>query len=392
MTYSQRSLFINLFQISYRSSVVGNIADIGGVNSLHNFARSWQRAAGFYEIEPINRTYVVHPDDEEDADEGPLGERRDVEHGKPYSSLLRAALANDTRKFSAAPDHAIAEEDDDHHTNGDSDTDTIRQRASILRTRGDSIFQIEPQLASPFGGSYGGTYGSLASRVNESSMRHAGELFMRQQAEGTSAPDKEREPLFVKQVQNEDGKTINIVVGQSTIYQTIFNSINVLIGVGMLALPLAIAYSGWIIGLGFFALAAIVTQYTAKLLAKCLDVDGSLITFSDLAYVSFGPSARIAVSLLFTVELFATCVALVILFADSLDALIPGWGVNEFKLVCGLFIIPLGFLPLRLLSFTSILGIVASIASMLHLCFLEIYLNEVMLIFAKLSFLSSLMA
>jgi len=223
-------------------------------------------------------------------------------------------------------------------------------------------------------------------------MRHAGELFMRQQAEGTSAPDKEREPLFVKQVQNEDGKTINIVVGQSTIYQTIFNSINVLIGVGMLALPLAIAYSGWIIGLGFFALAAIVTQYTAKLLAKCLDVDGSLITFSDLAYVSFGPSARIAVSLLFTVELFATCVALVILFADSLDALIPGWGVNEFKLVCGLFIIPLGFLPLRLLSFTSILGIVASIASMLHLCFLEIYLNEVMLIFAKLSFLSSLMA
>lgn len=330
---------------------------------MHNFARSWQRAAGFYEIEPIHRSFVVHDDEE-----GPLGERNDLEAPKPYSSLLRAALAHDHGRGSIA-DRAVIDEEDDDAATVVGPSDTVRRRTSTLRGRGDSIFQIEPQLASPFGGTYGGAYGSLASRVNESSMRHAGDLFLKQQAEGTSEPDKEREPLLVKQIQTDEGKTVNIVVGQSTIYQTIFNSINVLIGIGMLALPLAIAYSGWIVGLGFFTLAAIVTQYTAKLLAKCLDVDGSLITFSDLAYVSFGPSARIAVSLLFTLELFATCVALVILFADSLDALIPGWGSNEFKIVCGVIIIPLGFLPLRLLSFTSIVGIVASAGSMLLLHF-----------------------
>lgn len=336
------------------------LADIGGVNSLHNFARSWTRAAGFWEVEPIHKSFVVPG---EDDDEGPLEGRSDIEAPKPYSSLLRAALANGQGRASVA--NAVFEEDESMAPeNTSSMSETIRHRVSNPRMRGDSIFQIEPSLASPFGGTYGGTYGSLASRVNESSIRHAGELFMRQQAGGVSEPDKEREPLLVKQVQTDEGKTVNVVVGQSTIYQTIFNSVNVLIGVGMLALPLAIAYSGWIIGLGFFALAAITTQYTAKLLAKCLDVDGSLITFSDLAYVSFGPSARVAVSLLFSVELFATCVALVILFADSLNALIDGWGVNEFKVVCGLIIIPLGFLPLRLLSITSILGIVSSIASM----------------------------
>ena len=109
----------------------------------------------------------------------------------------------------------------------------------------------------------------------------------------------------------------------------------------------------------FFVFAAISTQYTAKILAKCLDVDSSLITFADLAYVSFGSKARVATSVLFCLELIAACVALVVLFADSLNALMPGvWGdVLGWKIICGFVLVPLTFLPLRLLSFTSVLGI-----------------------------------
>lgn len=190
-------------------------------------------------------------------------------------------------------------------------------------------------------------------------MRHAGRLFRQQQMAGVTEPDKEREPLLVKRIEEDDGKVINVVVGQSTIYQTIFNSVNVLIGVGLLALPLAMKYSGWVVGGLFFVFAAVTTQYTAKLLAKCLDVDNSLITFADLAFVSFGSKARIATSILFSLELIATCVALVVLFADSLDALVPGWGVTEWKIVCGIILVPLAFMPLRLLSFTSVLGILS---------------------------------
>lgn len=163
----------------------------------------------------------------------------------------------------------------------------------------------------------------------------------------------------MKQVQEEDGKVVNVIVGQSTLPQTIFNSVNVLVGVGLLALPLSMKYAGWIPGLVFLIFAALSTAYTARLLAKCADVDSSLITFADLAYVSFGHTARIFTSIVFFLELVGACLALVVIFADTMDALIPGWGVTEWKCACGIILIPLLFVPLRLLSFTSILGIMS---------------------------------
>lgn len=340
------------------------LREAGGVNSLNNFARSWQRAAGFYEVTPVRQSFKYA----DDADEQDYG-REDVDTTpKGERSLLRAALAREDGE----QHRDVFENDDDEDlstpTQGSPDprrnTSTATEQQSLLRDRAsrvhdDNIFSIEPQLASPFGGSYGTNWGSLSSRVNESSMRHAGRLFRQQQMQGVTDPDKEREPLLVRQVQEDDGKVVNVVVGQSTLPQTIFNSVNVLIGVGLLALPLAMKMSGWIPGLIFFAFAGISTGYTAKLLAACADVDGSLITFADLAYVSFGHKARIGISILFCLELIATCVALVVLFADSLDALVPGWGVTEWKVVCGIILIPLGFVPLRFLSFTSILGIMS---------------------------------
>lgn len=107
-----------------------------------------------------------------------------------------------------------------------------------------------------------------------------------------------------------------------------------------------------------------VTSYTALVLAKCQNLDPSLITFSDLAFVSFGRNARIATSILFTLELLAACVALIVLFADSLDLLFPGaLTVTEWKVLCALFLIPLNSLPLSLLSYTSIVGILSCFSS-----------------------------
>jgi vesicular inhibitory amino acid transporter len=120
---------------------------------------------------------------------------------------------------------------------------------------------------------------------------------------------------------------------------------------------MGIKYAGWLGGIVFLLLSAVVTAYTARLLARCMDVDASLITFADLAYVSYGQKARIATSVLFTLELLAACVALIVLFADTLDLLIPGVGVNQWKVLCGLLLIPLNFAPLRLLSFSSVVGI-----------------------------------
>ncbi|KAL9091490.1 MAG: hypothetical protein Q9165_004876 [Trypethelium subeluteriae] len=336
-----------------------SLRQAGGVNSFDNFARSWQRAAGFVEVTPVRQSFQSV--DDGDYEQG----RKAMTSTGPgeRTSLLRAAFENEGRRVS---ENAIATDEEIPAVEVSSAVaeeaavqDSMERRLSESRARmsTDNIFSVSPHLASPFSASYGTMYGSLRDQINEPAMQHAGKLFKQQQLSGAGEPDKEREPLLVKQVQQDDGKTVNVVVGQSTLPQTVFNSVNVLVGVGLLALPLSFKYAGWLIGMLFFLFSAVSTSYTAKLLAKCLDVDNSLITFADVGYVAFGPKARIAISILFTLELLAACVALVVLFADSLDALIPAWSVLAWKVVCGIILIPLSFLPLRLLSFTSVLGI-----------------------------------
>ena len=127
---------------------------------------------------------------------------------------------------------------------------------------------------------------------------------------------------------------------------------------------MGIKYAGWLCGMTALFICAAVTAYTAKLLAKCMDLDPSLITFSDLAFISFGRNARIATSVLFTLELLAACVALIVLFADSLHLLFPDFlTLTGWKFFCALVMIPLNFLPLRLLSFTSVIGIFSCLGS-----------------------------
>ena len=329
----------------------------GGVNSLGNFARSWQRAAGFYEITAQPQAYAPLSHAEED---GERFRRTDVEGGQGSRSLLGEQLAAEEIE----PDNeAVAVRDPAKSDRADNETLDIETTKQSENRKGEDILDIAPHLASSFGAGYGTGYGSLSSRANESSMAHAGHLWRQQQARGVRGPEKEREPLLVRQVEREDGKVVNVVVGQSTLPQTVFNAVNVLAGVGLLSLPLGVRYAGWLIGMGMLLFAALVTSYTAKILATCLDVDETLITFGDLAYISFGRRARVLVSVLFCLEIMAACVALVVLFADSLHALIPSWGVLEWKVVCAIVLMPLGFLPLRILSFSSFLGILCCLGS-----------------------------
>ena len=282
-------------------------------------------------------------------------------HGYPMRRTLLANIGRQQLERDGPPDSVF--EDSASSARIEDDSSDWEGSAKPARVQGSPITSHAPYLASPFASKYDGLYGSLSSRVNASSMRHAERLFHDQQVSGIQEPDKENEALLIRRVEREDGKLVKVVVGQSTLPQTIFNSVNVLIGVGMLSLPLGFRYSGWIVGMVFFAFSALATRYTAGVLAKCLDVDQSLITFADIAYTAFGTKARVLTSIVFSVELIAACVALLVLFADSLDALIPGWGVVEFKIFGGLILVPLSFVPLRFLSFTSVLGILSCIGS-----------------------------
>ncbi|KAL9012630.1 MAG: hypothetical protein Q9173_002621 [Seirophora scorigena] len=332
-----------------RSSIsmrINSLAQVGGVNSLENFARSWQRAAAFNELPPRRSAFTVSAEDDEEG----IGARRSEPSPTEHRSLLRQqlerqesssqALIDDvSSKSTGVPKHAGAKSSD---------------------ARGSDVVDRAPYLASQFASSNGGLYGSLASRVNESSLQHAGRLFDEQQLRGVGEPDKEDDPLLVRRVEHEDGKIVEEIVGRSTLPQTILNSVNVLVGVGILSLPLAMRYSGWVFGMLSLLSAALSTRYTARILAKCLNRYPLITHFSELGSAAFGIKTRIAVEMLITFELAAACVALVVLFADSLDALIPGWGIVEWKVVCGIVILPLNFVPLRYLSITSVFGVTCS--------------------------------
>ena len=328
---------------------LNSLAQLGGVNSLGNFARSWQRAAGFNEITSHRPTFILPADDEEEG----IGARR----SEPSPSERRSLLRQQLERHESASQAVI---DDDSTTAG-----SVQKQAPARSSdpRGGDVVDRAPYLASPYASSYGGIYGSLSSRVNDSSLQHAGKLFDEQQLAGVGEPDKEDEPLLIRRIEQEDGKVVEEIVGRSTVPQTSLNSVNVLVGVGILSLPLAIRYAGWIIGLLLLSSEALATWYTAGLLAKCLDQYPRMTHFSELGSAAFGIKTRIAVEILITLELAAACVALVVLFADSLNALIPGWGIVEWKIVCGLIILPLNFVPLRYLSITSVFGILCSTGS-----------------------------
>ncbi|KAK0621279.1 transmembrane amino acid transporter protein-domain-containing protein [Bombardia bombarda] len=360
-----------------RSSVTNRLAaltEIGGVNSIRSFTKSWQRAAGFQEVIPQRPSFVFAPD------QAPIGAPdssyqygRSEEYPTVRSSLLQQHL-------DASPPDESALRDDDSPEPGASHPPLPRQssdyrereakalehevpqhfRVGSATTTSGSIFAIPPYLATPpIIGSYGSIpdYGTVRPDIDQPLMEQASALWQQQQEAGGNVPDGEIAPILVKEVE-QDGKIVLAVEGQSTLPQTVFNSINVLIGVGLLSLPMGMKYAGWLFGMVTLFLCAAVTAYTARLLAKCMDLDPSLITFSDLAFISFGQRARIATSFLFTLELLAACVALIVLFSDSLDLLLPGaLSVTGWKVVCSFILIPLNFLPLRLLSFTSIIGI-----------------------------------
>ncbi|KAK4688314.1 hypothetical protein P7C73_g1792, partial [Tremellales sp. Uapishka_1] len=121
-----------------------------------------------------------------------------------------------------------------------------------------------------------------------------------------------------------------IELGESTDGQTLFNAVAVLVGIGLLSLPLAFAYAGWIAGTVMLVGFAWTTCYTAKLLATLIFADRNMCGYTDLGRRAFGTGASISISLLFCLELYA------------------------------LGILPTALMPLRLLSLPSLLATLSS--------------------------------
>ncbi|CAK5278331.1 unnamed protein product [Mycena citricolor] len=134
------------------------------------------------------------------------------------------------------------------------------------------------------------------------------------------------------------GNKVQVYAGQSTFGQTLFNSIAILLGIGMLSEPLAFAYAGWGMGTVLVVFYGFISCYTAKILARIILSDPRLRSYADIGRKAFGPKSTVFISILFCLELFAVSVILVTLYADSLNSLIPRYSSNTYKL-WGVFLV-----------------------------------------------------
>ncbi|ORY78570.1 transmembrane amino acid transporter protein-domain-containing protein [Protomyces lactucae-debilis] len=152
-----------------------------------------------------------------------------------------------------------------------------------------------------------------------------------------------------------------VLEAKSTLAQTIFNIINLLIGIGLLSLPLAIKHAGWVLGILFLMIGAVITAYTAILLARSLETSDTAYAYSDIAALAYGPAATVATAIIFMLELLAAGSALVILFGDNFNAVVPQVSSLLFKIICFIILLPAALLPLRILSYTSAIGILSTL-------------------------------
>lgn len=328
-----------------------SLRQIGGPNSIENFAKSLQRAAGFREITPVRRNSVTLSEPDQEAEPG---------SPEPSTAPNRSLLRQQLREYDllAGGDTAVH---DEYTPEAPEPTEESRllprpSRQTLKSTSGS----LRPGSLLP--SQLGTSYGSISSRLTAAARQRASILIFEHEEASRRARDlppefKEEPPRPIEREIRPDGEVIERTIGESTVPMTVFNSTNVLIGVGILALPLGIRYSGWVIGLTFLTLAAFGTSYTARLLAKCLDTNTGSTTYGDIAFLAFDSWGRHFVEFLFILELTAANVALVILFADSMNSLLPALNVLEWKALIAIGLIPLNFVPFRTLSITSVIGI-----------------------------------
>ena len=150
-----------------------------------------------------------------------------------------------------------------------------------------------------------------------------------------------------------------ILLLKSSPIQTVFNSTNVLIGLGIFSIPLAFHYSGWICGFLILTFSAFSTNRTAVILGDIMSRHSQLRSYQDIGVYCYGSIVGFMIVIIFAFDLYGAGISMVLLFSDSLNALM-GWDKTVLKSVCCFILMVLNFMPLRILSFLSLMGILCT--------------------------------
>ncbi|KAH0685872.1 hypothetical protein KY284_016425 [Solanum tuberosum] len=194
-------------------------------------------------------------------------------------------------------------------------------------------------------------------------------------------PPAEEEKAVYKHI-SHDEKPSKVADGlpisrQSSYGQAVVNGMNVLCGVGILSTPYAVKEGGWA-GLPILFIFGVLSFYTGMLLRYCLDSQPGIETYPDIGQAAFGTTGRIFVSIILYVELYASCVDIIIVEGDNLSAIFPnahlslgGFELDArhlFVVLATLAVLPTVWMrDLSVLSYISVGGVIASVLVVLCL-------------------------
>ena len=149
---------------------------------------------------------------------------------------------------------------------------------------------------------------------------------------------------------------------RSSTTQAMANTVNILLGVGTLSVPFALAEAGWS-GLGVLAVLGVATNYTGKILIKC-QRRSACASYEDIGEAAFGRAGRGFITSVLYTELIGTAGLFFILEGDHLAKLLHMQGKEEL-LACAaaLVMVPTAWmLDLSQLSYVGALGLAASVS------------------------------
>ncbi|AAS51257.1 ACR030Wp [Eremothecium gossypii ATCC 10895] len=303
----------------------------------------------------------------------PLGSFRGVNSLGRFASSFHRSNSFKAIELNAGKERAFLKDGYDELYDPDTLGPSLDGRRLSIAINAPGTVSVRPPASDFYGSVGGGGWRDSTAVVDEDEQSTRLMRVLSNQSltfvDVNNAAGPDADSIMLKRVETKTGKVVTVLAGQSTAPQTIFNSVNVLIGIGLLALPLGLRYAGWALGIPMLLVFAAGTFCSAELLSRCIDADPSMISYGDLGYAAFGSKGRALISVLFTLDLLGCGVSLIILFGDSLNALFPQYSVTQFKILSFFAVTPQVFLPLSVLSNFSLLGITATLGTVLTILY-----------------------
>ncbi|BFI30634.1 solute carrier family 32 (vesicular inhibitory amino acid transporter) [Marchantia polymorpha subsp. ruderalis] len=161
------------------------------------------------------------------------------------------------------------------------------------------------------------------------------------------------------------------IVGTCSFWQATTNTVALLFGMGMLAVPYAAQQGGWT-SLSLLLVFAAMSCYTGYLLGKCMKLNPQLLSYQDIAGSAIGMRGRFIFTLCLYVEILACLIGFAISIGDNLAQLFPALDIqifglhlkpSQFLLTVSLLIVSPTVLmrDLALVSYLSLGGVVSSL-------------------------------